>query len=59
MERIHFPTGRVSLEAIIRLLADQFNTPCREDPDLWRPVLAETERAFLEIANRPLAGPDH
>jgi hypothetical protein len=59
LQRIHFPTGRVSLEAIIRLLADQFNTPCREDPDLWRPVLAETERAFLEIANRPLAGPDH
>jgi hypothetical protein len=24
---------------------------------VWRPVLAEAERAFLEIAHQPLSGP--
>jgi len=59
LPRIHFPTARVSLEAVIRLLADQFGTPCATTPEVWRPVLAETERTFVEIARRPLAGPDH
>lgn len=59
LERIHFPTGRVSLEAIIRLLADQFDVPCNRPAELWRPVLAESEGAFLEIAHRPLSGPEH
>lgn len=58
LERVHFPTARVSLEAVIRLLAEQFGTPCHREPELWRPVLAETERAFVEIAHRPLGGPE-
>ena len=58
LQRIHFPTARVSLEAVIRLLADQFGTPCHKPPEVWRPVLAETERTFLEIAHRPLGGPE-
>lgn len=53
LSRIHFPTARVSLEAVIRLLADQFGTPCATEPDVWRPVLSETERAFLQIAHHP------
>jgi hypothetical protein len=57
IERFHFPTGRVSLEAVIRLLADQFQVPCSEPPEIWRPVLAESEQAFLAIARRPLSGP--
>jgi hypothetical protein len=57
LERFHFPTGRVSLEGVIRLLADQFHVPCNEPPEIWRPVLAESEQAFLAIARRPLSGP--
>jgi hypothetical protein len=58
LQRVHFPTTWVSVEAVIRLLADQFGTPCHREPDLWRPLLAETERAFLEIAHRPIGGPE-
>ncbi len=57
LERVHFPTHRVSLEAVIRLLADQFAVRCNEGDDVWRPVLDESERLFLEIAHPPLAGP--
>lgn len=57
LPRIHFPTGRISLEAVIRLLADQFELPCATDRSYWRAVLAESERAFLEIAHKPLSGP--
>jgi hypothetical protein len=51
--RIHFPTGRVSLEAIIRLLVDEFGVRCLSDDELWRPVLRESEEFFLDIAHRP------
>jgi hypothetical protein len=54
LSRIHFPTSRVSLEAVIRLLADEFGTPSGTEHDVWRPVLSETERAFLQIAHYPL-----
>lgn len=53
LARVHFPTMRVSLEAVIRLLAEDFNVPCRTAPDVWRPVLAASEAAFLAIAHRP------
>ena len=56
LERIHFPTHRVSIEMVIRLLADQFGVPCHEPPEIWRPVLDESERRFLEIAHPPLPG---
>lgn len=55
--RIHFPTGRVALEGIIRLLTEQFGVPAREPSDVWRAALAESERAFLEIAHVPHSGP--
>ena len=51
--RVHFPTMRVSLEAIIRLLADDFRVPCHAEAELWRPVLAASEAAFVAIAHRP------
>jgi hypothetical protein len=57
LDRIHFPTGRVTIEAVIRLLADQFAVPCETEPEVWRPVLAESERLFLEMAHHPLSGP--
>ena len=53
LERIHFPTMRVSLEAIIRLLAEDFRVPCQMPADVWRPVLAESETAFLAVSHRP------
>lgn len=58
LERIHFPTDRVSIEAVIRLLVDQFKVETRTQPEVWRAVFAETEAAFLEIARRGLSGPD-
>jgi hypothetical protein len=58
LERIHFPTQRISLEAVIRLLIEQFGTPPRQPLEIWRPLLAQTEADFLAIAHRALSGPD-
>jgi len=55
--RIHFPTSRVSLESIIRLLVEQYGVNCNEQPEIWRSVLTESERLFIEIAHRPESGP--
>jgi hypothetical protein len=57
LERTHFPTGRVSIEAVVRLLIEQFGVPAASPPEIWRRVLAESERAFEGIAHRPLSGP--
>jgi hypothetical protein len=59
LEKMHFPTGRVSVEAVIRLLVEQFNVPCNHPSDVWRPVLSESERDFLRVAHHPLSGPEH
>jgi hypothetical protein len=41
---LHLPTGRVSLEAVVRLLLAELDVrPCRQD---WREVLDEAEDAF-------------
>jgi len=58
LEDIHFPTQRVSLEAVIRLLIEQFGVHPNESVEIWRPVLAESEAAFLGIAHQSLSGPD-
>lgn len=57
MSRIHFPTGRVSLEAILRLLIEDFGVPPREPAENWRAVLAESETEFLRIAHQAPSGP--
>jgi hypothetical protein len=57
LPRVHFPTGRVSLEALIRLLADQFGVSCNAPPETWRRALSESEATFQAIAHRPLSGP--
>lgn len=46
LERIHFPTDRVSVEAVIRLLIDQFGMETRTPADVWRAVFTETETPF-------------
>lgn len=58
LERVHFPTGRHTLEGVMRCLAQQFLVPTNEDPGVWRALLAETERLFLERATQPISGPD-
>ena len=58
LEHVHFPSGRVSLEAVIRLLVDQFGVPANTPAEIWRPLLAESEAAFLRVAHQPLSGPD-
>jgi hypothetical protein len=57
LERTHFPTGRVSLEAVLRLLIVQFQVPANTPADYWRPILAASEAAFERIAHRTLSGP--
>ncbi|HCG00885.1 MAG TPA: hypothetical protein DEV93_10130 [Chloroflexi bacterium] len=57
LARVHFPTGRVPLEAVIRLLAEDFGVPCGPLPEVWRAMLAEAESVFKEIAHQPPFGP--
>lgn len=57
LEDVHFPTQRVSLESVIRLLIEQFNVPANSPSEIWRPLLAESEAMFLEIAHKSLSGP--
>ena len=57
LERVHLPTTRVSFEAVLRLLAEQFEVPTATPSEIWRPVLAEAEQLFAAIANQPLSGP--
>ena len=56
LDDIHFPAARVSLEAVIRLLIDQFKVHARTGRSHWRRLLTESEKAFLEIANKALSG---
>jgi hypothetical protein len=57
LQKVHFPTGRIPLEAVIRLLAEEFQIHCHAPKKVWRAVLAESERLFQEIAHQPLSGP--
>ncbi|MFA5891843.1 MAG: hypothetical protein WDA27_12980 [Actinomycetota bacterium] len=57
LSKIHFPTGRIALEGIIRLLIEEFDVPANQPPETWRPVLAEAEQAFLAVAHRPTSAP--
>lgn len=54
--RIHFPTRRISLDAVIRLLAEHFHLPTNESPDVWRWALAGSEPSFVEEADQHLSG---
>lgn len=57
LDRVHFPTGRVPLEGVLRLLVEQFRVPTGEPPEVWRGVLAESEQAFQRVAHQPPFGP--
>ena len=46
MGKAHIPTGRISLEAVIRLLIEELGVqPIRQD---WERVLSRTERELIE-----------
>lgn len=57
LSRVHFPTDRISFEAVVRLLIEQFGVNANEPADVWRPLLAESEALFLGIRHRSLSGP--
>lgn len=57
LSRVHFPTGRISIEAVIRCLVEQFGVPSREETHVWRAALTQTERVFLQVAHTPRSGP--
>jgi hypothetical protein len=50
---IHFPTRRVSFEAVIRLLIEEFDVPSLALREEWEPMLAESEKMFFQIAHDP------
>ncbi len=50
--RVHFPCGRPTIESTIRLLIDDFGVPPDAPEEVWRPVLAESERSFLDVAHK-------
>lgn len=56
LDDIHFPATRVSLEAVIRLLIDQFQVRARTSRSHWRKLLTESEKAFMAIAHKALSG---
>jgi hypothetical protein len=56
LERIQFPVTRVSLEAVIRLLVDQFHIPAFSRRQELRKLLTQTEREFLEIGHPAVSG---
>jgi hypothetical protein len=58
LEDVHFPMLRTSFESVIRLLHEQFGVECNTHRSFWRPLLALSERLFLDIAHKPLSGPD-
>jgi hypothetical protein len=55
--KVHMPTGRITLEAVVRCLVEQFSIPTNEAPEIWRPILTESEMAFERIAHRHASGP--
>lgn len=57
LKAVHFPTGRTSLEAVIRLLIEEFKIEANEVPETWRAALTTSEAQFWEIAHIPTSGP--
>jgi hypothetical protein len=48
LQHIHFPATRVSLEAVIRSLIDEFHVRPVTPQSVWRKILTQTERDFIE-----------
>ena len=52
--KLHIPTGRVTIEAVVRHLLDEHSIPCISPH--WQDVLAETEADFAAIQRRRVDG---
>ena len=52
--RVHFPTMRISLESVIRLLVDHFGVKTNTEESIWRPILNCAEDEFFRDAKQPL-----
>ena len=52
LDGLHLPTGRVSLEAIVRMLIDEFEIAARYPEADWRRRLEETEAVFRDAATQ-------
>lgn len=50
IHKVHFPARKFSLLDIIRLLAEEFHVPCNKPVKIWKPVLAECEGFFQDLA---------
>ncbi len=55
--RMHLPTGRVSIESVLRLLLAEWGVPPRRDD--WSQVLGEAESGFLEHRRWSGHSPDY
>jgi hypothetical protein len=54
--KLHIPTGRVTVEMIVRHLLDEHGLPCISPH--WQDVLQQTEADFAEIQRRRLIAPE-
>jgi hypothetical protein len=52
LHSVHIATGRVSLEAVVRMLIDEFHIEPQRDG--WRELLGRTEAVFREEATRQI-----
>lgn len=57
LAKAHFPTRRVSLESVLRLLIQDFGVPAATPDEVWRPALDESEVLFRQIAHEPIQRP--
>jgi hypothetical protein len=53
LPRIHFPTRRIPLEAVIRLLVEQFQVRAATPFEFWRPLVARPKTRSLPSLTRP------
>ncbi|MFB7277186.1 hypothetical protein ACFCZV_08760 [Streptomyces hydrogenans] len=58
LENVHFPTGRIPLEAVLRLLIVQFDVPAATPEEVWMRVLTTSETEFQAVCEQPLSGPE-
>jgi hypothetical protein len=51
LSRVHFPTGRLSIEDFIRLLIRDFHVAPKMPYDEWKKLLTKNKTAFCENAS--------
>jgi len=56
LKDLHFPTGHTSLEAVVRLLIEDFEVGPNQPEQVWRPVLTASEEHRLANAAPQASG---